>query len=116
MAITSSSQILNVSKVNLSTGILDDAVYSLNNAKNILQNAKRYCNKDVFFTNEGNTLPEQIDALIKYIEEQIASIKTLKVDVNAAAERINRNETAEYKSYLEEQENTASTNDSDNNK
>ena len=104
MAITSSSQVLQVSKVNLSTGILDDAISSLNNAKSILNNAKRYCSYEVFNTNEGNTLPSQIDSLIAYINEQIVEIRNLKNNVNSTAEQIYRNEKAEYDQYLKEQE------------
>lgn len=101
MAITSRSQILDISKVYTATNKLDYALDYLLQAKSCFATAKIFCDKNALETDEGNTFPSKIDAIIEQIDAQIAKIKQLKQNVNDSAVSIYNSESQSYREYLQ---------------
>ena len=81
MAITSESQIINLSSVSNSLKNLDFAVESLNSAIKDLDTARVNCGVDNFKIKEENTFPNQIDMIKEYINGYISEINTLLASV-----------------------------------
>ena len=102
MAITSSSQILDTSKVYAATAHLTEAVNYLNAAKENLNNAKNYASLENLETNIGNPIPEKTNNLIASIDQRIQEINTLKSNVEAKAESLRSSEQTQYQNYLAE--------------
>lgn len=104
MAITSSSQVLSISKVKAATAHLTLAIEDLKAAKGYIETGIKFSNYDAFHTNQGNPIPEAAKGLITYIEAGISDIETLKSEVEASAQEIYKSEYSQYKEYLDEQE------------
>lgn len=103
MAITSESQIINLSSVSNSLKNLDFAIESLNSAIKDLDTARVNCGVDNFKIKEENTFPNQIDMIKEYINGYISEINTLKSQISSSANTIYNAEKAEYDEYVKSQ-------------
>ena len=104
MAITSSSQILDLNTVSSALSNLDAAVDHLNSIVAELNDAKFYVNEENLLIRNENTFDQKIELQKEQANTSIATIKTLKNSIYNTAVDIRNRQQAEYDAYVKEQE------------
>ena len=103
MAITSSSQILDLNTVSSALSNLDVAVGHLNSIVAELNDAKFYVNEENLLIRNENTFDQKIELQKEQANTSIATIKTLKESIYNTAVDIRNRQQAEYDTYVKKQ-------------
>lgn len=99
MAITSRSQIINLSAIKNALTKIDGVIRSIDLAIESLYEAKSRCDTDVLETNEGNKFPGYIDTIIDKLTTARSNMLTMKQNIEDVATSTYTREKAEFEAW-----------------